>query len=450
VLTFNSLAVVAVAAFVAPVVANLVQHVVPIPVPVVEIVLGVLIGPQVLGWAKIDEPVQVLALLGTAYVLFLAGFELDLRSFRSEVLGAPGLAYVASLGVGVVAGIVLDRTNLVADARLAAILLTASSLVLITPVLREAQQIASPLGRVAMGLASIAEITSVALLSLLFTKESGDTSTRVALVVGFVVLIVVAGLSLSRAAGLRPVERLFARLGDGTSQLRIRGAIMMIALLVVLAEQVGLEAILGAIIAGALVGALDRGYLRTHVIFRTKLDAIGFGFLGPIFFIWSGMSMDITALRDQPSRIALIPLLLVLLLATHVVVVPILRRSVGTRSAVAVAILASTPSLPFVVAASAIGRDLNLITDATSAALVASAALAALIFPAVALTLVPPSATPVPLAEVVVDDPLVDGLAAEQFVNHAEAVDGPSGNGDPLEPLADRQPEKDELRHRDV
>ena len=96
------------------------------------------------------------------------------------------------------------------------------------------------------------------------------------------------------------------------------------ALFVVLAQEVGLEAILGALVAGALLGVLDRGALREQAEFRSKLDAVGYGFLAPVFFIWSGMSIDLDALRDQPSRIVLIGVFFVAFLAVHLVAVPAL------------------------------------------------------------------------------------------------------------------------------
>jgi Kef-type K+ transport system membrane component KefB len=163
---------------------------------------------------------------------------------------------------------------------------------------------------------------------------------------------------------------------------------MLLALFVVLAQEVGLEAILGALVAGAILGALDDGALRTHTHFRLKLDAIGYGFLGPVFFIWSGMTIDVDALRDRPSRIALIGLFLVALLAVHLAAVPIYRRAVGWRGAVVTGLLASTSSLPFVVTATTIGEQADLIAISTASALLAAGVLSALLFPVIALVLV--------------------------------------------------------------
>jgi Kef-type K+ transport system membrane component KefB len=405
-ITFDSLAVVAVAAFAAPLVVDRIRAV-RVPVAVIEIILGILIGPDVLGWAEVDDPVQVLALLGLAFVLFLAGFELDLHQVRGGVLRAAVLGYVCVLAASLVFGVVLDRAGLVDSAALAAILLSATSLALVTPVLREADQLRTHLGQVIMACASVSEFAAVALLSLLFTKEATGTSVRVALAGAFLGLILVVGLVAARVSHTRGVRRLFERLHGGTYQIRVRGSMMIMALFVVLAQEVGLEAILGALVAGALLGVLDHGALREHAEFRAKLDAVGYGFLAPAFFIWSGMSIDLDALRDQPSRIALIGLFFVAFLVVHLVALPLYRRTVSGRGALVAGLLGSTSSLPFVVTATTIGQAEGLITKATAAAMLVAGVLSALVFPVIALVIVrrdemtgslvsPPEPTPEP------------------------------------------------------
>jgi Kef-type K+ transport system membrane component KefB len=386
-ITFDSLSVVAATAFLAPLVVDRIKAV-RVPVAVIEILLGMLIGPDVLGWAEVDEPVQVLALLGLAFVLFLAGFELDLHQVRGRLLRAAVLGYACVLLAALVVGIALDRAGLVNSPGLAAILLSATSLALVTPVLREGDQLRTHLGQLIMACASVSEFAAVALLSLLFTQHTTSASVRVALAAAFVGLIAVVGLVAARTSQARVVRRLFERLHGGTYQIRVRGAIMVMALFVVLAQEVGLEAILGALVAGALLGVLDRGALREQQDFRAKLDAVGYGFLTPVFFIWSGMSIDLDALRDQPSRIALIGVFFVAFLAVHIVALPLYRRTVSARGALVAGLLGSTSSLPFVVTATTIGQSAGLITTATAAALLVAGVLSALVFPVIALVLV--------------------------------------------------------------
>jgi Kef-type K+ transport system membrane component KefB len=386
-LTFDSLSVVAVAAFGAPLVVDRIRAV-RIPVQVVEILLGVVIGPQVLGWAQIDEPVQVVSLLGLAFVLFLAGFELDLHQLRGRLLRSAIGGFACTFLLALAIGFGLDGAGLVQSPVLAAILLSATSLALVTPVLRDGRQLSSRMGQLSMAAASVSEFAAVALLSLLFTKETSSTAVRVSLALAFAGLVVVVALVAARASESRAVIRLFERLHGGTSQLRVRGALMVMALCVFLAQKVGLEAILGALVAGALVGALDHGVLREHHEFHSKLDAIGYGFLVPVFFIWSGMSIDVDALRHKPSLLGLIALFLAAFMAVHVAAIPIYRRTLETRAALVVGLLSSTSSLPFVVTATTIGEDSGLISSGTAAALLAAGVLSSLLFPVIALRLV--------------------------------------------------------------
>jgi Kef-type K+ transport system membrane component KefB len=222
----------------------------------------------------------------------------------------------------------------------------------------------------------------------LFTQQSSSTAVRISLAVAFAGLIIVVAIVAARASESRAVIRLFERLHGGTAQLRVRGALMVMSLCVFLAQKVGLEAILGALVAGALVGALDHGALREHHEFRSKLDAIGYGFLVPVFFIWSGMSIDVDAVRAKPSLLALIALFLAAFLAVHVAAIPVYRRTLEGRAALVAGLLASTSSLPFVVTATAIGEQSGLVSKGTAAALLVAGVLSSLLFPVIALRLV--------------------------------------------------------------
>ena len=226
----------------------------------------------------------------------------------------------------------LEAAGLVDSPWFAAILLSATSLALIIPVLKESGQLEAPLGKLSFGEASVAEFATVLMLSALFSKASTSTARarrprRHLRGAGVGVRWTFKRVSRStRLAGA------VAKLEDGTSQIRVRATMVIVIGFVVIAEKTGLEAILGALIAGALLSMLDGGYLRTHEAFRAKLDAIGFGFLIPVFFVASGMQLDLDALWAAPSRLILIPVVLVALLAVRSVVIVIYRRALSTRA----------------------------------------------------------------------------------------------------------------------
>ena len=187
------------------------------------------------------------------------------------------------------------------------------------------------------------------------------------------------------------------RLQDTTAEIRVRFAVVLLIAFTALAERVGLESILGAFLAGVVVGVVDRDS-TSHPAFRTKLEAIGFGFLIPVFFVSSGARLDLQGLLDQPSALLRVPVFLLALLVMRGLPALLQLKALGRRSTVAVALLQAT-SLPFIVAAVQIGIELDRISPVTGAAMVTAGLLSVLIFPLVALGLLRSPAPPVAVPE---------------------------------------------------
>src|SRR5437764_13674286 len=178
---------------------------------------------------------------------------------------------------------------------------------------------------------------------------------------------------------------LFGRLQDTSAEIRVRIAVLLLVGFVAVAQRLGLETILGAFIAGALLGLVDKD-TSTHPHFRLKLEAIGYGFVVPVFFVASGLRFDLGSLLASPSAFARVPLFLLALLVVRGTPALLYRRSVGTRGAVAAGLLQAT-SLPFIVTATEIGLLLHLIRPVNGAALVSAGLLSVVIFPPIALGL---------------------------------------------------------------
>lgn len=382
--SFSSLAVIMAAAFVAPLVLGLLPRV-RLPAVVVEIVLGIVIGPSVLGWADADKVVRVLSLVGLAFLLFLGGLELDLRELRGSTARRAGVGFGLSLGLAMVCGIVLDTAGLVDDPLLAAVMLTATSLGLVIPVLKQAEQVRTQLGQLIIASASIADFAAILLLSALFSMDDTGPGAKLVLLAEFSVVVALAGLLLGASGRSQRVSSVLVRLQDTTAEIRVRGAVLLLVVLVVLAENFGLETILGAFIAGALVGAVDRDTAMTHPHFRLKLEAIGYGFVIPVFFVASGVTFDLDALAEDPSTLALVPVCLAMLVVARGVPAIAYQRLVGQRGVVVAGLLQAT-SLPFIVTASQIGVAIDALEPSTAAAFVAAGLVSALVFPATALT----------------------------------------------------------------
>jgi Kef-type K+ transport system membrane component KefB len=267
-----------------------------------------------------------------------------------------------------------------------AIVLVATSLGVVFPVLKDSGNIDSSLGQLVIAAASIAEFGSIILLSLFFSgKNSTSTAGRLILLGIFGLVVVLVGVAIASAERSRSLSRVLRRLQDTTAQIRVRAAFLLMIGFAALAERVGFETILGAFAAGALVSVLDRDE-TTHPQFRVKLEAVGFGVFIPIFFVTSGLRFDLSALFASSSAIARVPLfLLAILLARGLPALAYVPTLGLSRSLIAGILQATT--LPFIVAATQIGLQLGVVSRASAAALVAAGLLSVVICPALGLAL---------------------------------------------------------------
>jgi Kef-type K+ transport system membrane component KefB len=384
-LHFTNLLIVVAAGFAAPFALGFFPKV-RLPAIVFELVLGILLGPAVLGWVSVDEPVAVMSLIGLAVLLFLAGIEIEFDKLRGKVLKATLLGFVLSFGIAVVLGLILKQAGLVKQPIFLAVLLCATSLGVLVPVLKDAGQINSTFGQLVIAAGSIADFGAVILLSLLFSRESGSTTTKVILLVGLFVMAALIGLAVAGVQHSARVRMVLARLQDTTAQIRVRAAFLLLIGFVALAGKLGLEVILGAFIAGAIVSLIDRDREMTHPLFRRKLEAVGFGVFIPIFFVTSGVKYDLDALTSSGSTLARVPIFLAALLIARGLPALLYARLIPRRQMVIAGLMQGT-SLPFIVAGTAIGQELGLISAGSSAALIAAGLLSVLIFPALSLAL---------------------------------------------------------------
>jgi Kef-type K+ transport system membrane component KefB len=387
---FTNLLVVLVLALLAPLALGFAPRV-RIPAVVLEIVLGIVVGPSVLGWVEVDLVVQIVSLLGLAFLLFLAGLEIDVRALRGRVLGLSVLGYVITLAIGLVAGVGFESVGWLSSPLLLAICLSATSLGLVVPLLKDAGHVESPIGQATIAASSVADFAAVLMLSLLFSASDAGTGNRVVLLVVFVGLVVVTGVSIAVSERSLRLGDVLLRLQDTTAEIRVRAAVTLLIAFVVLAERFGLESILGAFLAGAAVGLLDRDS-STHPQFRAKLEAIGYGFVIPVFFVASGVRLDVQALVSSPSALARVPVFVLALLVARGVPAFLTVRRFGLRPTIAAGLLQAT-SLPFIVTATQIGVLTGLMAPVTGAALVCAGLVSVLLFPAAALSLLT-SSTP--------------------------------------------------------
>jgi Kef-type K+ transport system membrane component KefB len=384
-LHFTNLLLVAAVGFTAPLMLGLAPRL-RLPSVVLEIVAGIVIGPAVLGWARADDPVAVLAVIGLALLLFLAGLEIDFARLRGRLLGVAAGGYALSFVLALVVSLLLKAGGLIETPLLVAIILASTSLGVIIPVLKDAGEVDSTFGQLVIAGATIADFAAIILLSLFFSGEGGTGST-VILLASFALLGIAAFAVLRGAEHSMRLSAVLVRLQDTTAQIRVRGAMVLMIGFAALADSLGLEVILGSFAAGAILALVDRDQVMTHPLFRRKLEAIGFGVFIPVFFVTTGLRFDLDALFASTKAMVMIPVFLAALLLVRGLPAVLLYRSIVDPRRGAIAGLLQATSLPFIVAAAAIGESLGVLTNAEGAALIAAGLLSVVLFPITGLAL---------------------------------------------------------------
>ena len=357
-----------------------------LPAVALEICAGILIGPSVLGWVTVDEPLQVFALVGLSFLLLIAGLEVDFDRLRGKTLELALLGFGISFGLALAAGYVFKAGGLVKSPLLIAIAFSATGLGIIIPILKDAGEVDTMFGQLVIAAASVAEVGTIVLLSLFFSGESSGVGAKLVLLIAFFGFVAAVGFFIVASEHSMRLSGTLARLQDTTAQIRVRAAFVLFVGFTVAAERFGAEAILGAFLAGAIIKLVDRDQAMTHPQFRVKLEAAGFGVFIPFFFVVSGVKFDGDALFSSGSVLARVPLFLLVLLLVRGLPALVFRHVADRRRLVSAGLLQAT-SLSFFVVVSQLGQSLGLITAANGAALIAAGLLSVLIFPLTALTI---------------------------------------------------------------
>jgi Kef-type K+ transport system membrane component KefB len=352
-----------------------------------EIVLGIVIGPSGLGWVKPDLPVSILAVVGLAFLLFLSGLEVDVARLRGRILKLAGIGFALSFAIAIILGLGLEAGGFVKSPLFVAIVLVSTSLGVIVPVLKDSDNINSSFGQPVIAAASIAEFGAIILLSLFFSGMGSTSTAGTLILLGlFGLVVALVGVAIAGLEHSISLSRVLRRLQDTTDQIRVRAAFVLLIGFTALADEVGLETILGAFAAGALLSLIDRDKVMTHPQFRLKLEAAGFGVFIPVFFVTSGLRFDLNALFASASTVAQVPLFLLAIYLVRGLPAVVYVRLLGRSRAVIAGVLQAT-SLTFPVAASQIGLQLGVVSRASAAGLVAAGLLSVVISPALALVL---------------------------------------------------------------
>jgi Kef-type K+ transport system membrane component KefB len=377
-----ALVIVLAVAVAAPLLAELTRRI-GVSVVVLEILLGIAIGPQVLDWAQVEGVLPYLAKLGMAFLFFLAGLEIDLHAIRGQPLNRAFAGWIGIFALACAVALGLRAAGLVEAWMIVAIALSTTALGILVPILKDSGSLESPFGRHVMAAGVMGELGPILAMSLaLSTTHTADVQTGFTVL--FIAAVLFAGWLLMQGGKVPGVLGLLTRTMTQSSQLPIRLIILLIAVLVVLAEILGLDLALGALAAGMIVALATRG-ADVHVLHH-KLEAIGFGFMIPVFFIVSGMNLDVIAIFDGSAGLVLAALVFIFVLITRIPVMVAHHGILPARQGVALSLYSAT-TLSLVVALAEIGMANGLMKSSEAAPLVGGAMLTVIVFPMIAMRL---------------------------------------------------------------
>ncbi|MCB8916331.1 MAG: cation:proton antiporter [Ardenticatenaceae bacterium] len=388
-------------AFIVPLVLSRFKRI-RLPIVVGEILAGIIIGGSGFGLIQQHDPVlDLLAEFGFAFLFFLGGMEIDFSSLslppgrgqtlnRRQKLTGPLplglLAFGLTLLMSLVIALALVQVGFVSNLWIMALIFAPSSLGIIFAVLKESGHNSGRFGQSILVAAIVADFGTVLLLTVLVAALSRGLTLEI-LLVG---IIFIAFLLIYRFTGFLervwPVRRTLDELSSATAQIKIRVAFTILLTFVVLAEILGAELVLGAFLAGAMLSLLARPEDKDTL---HQLEAIGFGFFIPIFFIMIGVDFDISALLESPQALLLVPILLVAAFAVKMVPALLFRFVFSWRETISAGILLST-RLSLIIAEAAIALRLGLIDEAVNADIILVAMLLATAAPLIFNRIAPP------------------------------------------------------------
>jgi Kef-type K+ transport system membrane component KefB len=377
VLSIDTLAAVAAVSLLAAVVVGLFPR---LPVPQVVLLLagGMILGPDVLDVGAAAD-VRVLADVGLGFVFLLAGYELDPHLFREDAGRRALVAWFVSLGLALGMVGVLAATGLVRAFLPVSLGLTTTALGTLLPVLREKGLLGGRLGRYLLATGGVGELFPVLAIAV-FLGTQGRLAALVSLA-AVAVLAVVLGLARRVIREDGRLAAVIAAGQDATGQITLRATVLLLIALIAVTDQFHLDAVLGAFLAGVV---LRRWVGASAPQLEAKLDAVGYGFFVPVFFVYSGMALDLDSIADAPLRLLLFFVLMLAVrggpaLLVYLHVLPA-RQRVQTA-------LVSATALPVLVALAEIGLRSGTMLPENAAALVGAGVLTVLVFPALVVAL---------------------------------------------------------------
>ena len=348
-----------------------------LPQVVVLIVGGVVVGPEVLGWAD-PASVGLLADVGLGFVFLLAGYELELGLFGERVGRLALASWFVTAVVAVTVTGMLAYVGFVHAFVPVALGLTTTAFGALLPILRDNDMLGGRLGRFVLPAGAVGEFLPIVGIAV-FLSANGKFLGLMSLVAMLLVALLFTGLS--RLSFLARFSSIASKGEHATSQTTLRLTVALLFALLVVASEFGLDVVLGAFLAGVVLRRWAPGDVRS---LETKLDAVGYGFFIPVFFVASGMNLDLASIAEAPLRLLVFCGLL--LAVRGLPAVFLYRRDLGLNQRLQLMLLTAT-ALPLLVALAEVGLRTGHMLPENAAALVGAGVLSVMIFPGLAVFL---------------------------------------------------------------
>ncbi|MFZ4516185.1 MAG: cation:proton antiporter [Acidimicrobiia bacterium] len=355
-------------AFLSPIAAQLV-HRWRVPGLVFEIALGIIAGPAILNFVTLSAPVELFANLGLASLIFLAGLELDPTRISGRPIRLAMVGWGISIALGLLFAFALSQFGVIKTELFVAFALTTTALGTLLPILRDTGLGSTRLGTHVLAIGSVGEFGPILAVALVL---SGASPSRSVASLAIFVVVAIIGLLVTRRVRSERLVRFFHSTLRTSGQLHTRLAVLLVAGMTLLAGELGLDFLLGAFTAGILFRIFLNVSTDEHDrnAVETKIEAISYGYLIPVFFVVTGMTFDLDSLISSPAALLKLPLFLVLFFVVRGVPMLLYRRAVPKRSdRVGLACLSAT-ALPLVVAICAIGVATRQMYPSTATALI--------------------------------------------------------------------------------
>lgn len=381
----TSILLIALAAALAPVISAQVGRFVRVPGVVLEILLGVVFGPVVLGWIQVSDIVEAVSQFGLSMLMFMAGYEIEFRRIKGAPIKLATIGWFISLGIGLTFGLIVSGFTL--TGQVVGLAVTTTALGTILPMVRDAGALQTPFGGRVLAIGSLGEFGPIVAMAIIFSE---DEKWHTFVLIGVFALIAVGAAAMASRRRHPVLARMVTATMGSSGQLAVRIVMVVLVFMLWVAEAFGLDVLLGAFAAGIVIRlAMDAGPHIEERVVSSKLDAIGFGFLIPFFFVVSGVKLDLKAMFADPMSLLFIPTFLVLFLLVRGLPTFLLHRKdpeLRPGEAKALALFASA-ALPLIVVLTNTGVEAGALKTSTAAAMVTAGVCSVMLYPLIALGL---------------------------------------------------------------